>query len=160
MKVIISNCCDDCDFNARVRERLCVQAEAGSSEWRRDGVLMVDKRKQATRKSVKLMRKPRKERRGKARRGEAERGISEVLESEVLRFAGNKPFQMPSAAASVDDDDDDCFGYIIRATSHTRLRALDHYTSSTLIGGKGGAGPRLLHTTLEGPTEYVNARWM
>jgi hypothetical protein len=28
------------------------------------------------------------------------------------------------------------------------------------IGGKGGANPRSLHTTLEGPTEYVNARWM
>ena len=29
-----------------------------------------------------------------------------------------------------------------------------HYASSTLIGGKGGAGPSsLLHTTLEGPTE-------
>ena len=26
----------------------------------------------------------------------------------------------------------------VRATSHTRLRARDHYTSSTLIGGKGG----------------------
>jgi hypothetical protein len=37
-----------------------------------------------------------------------------------------------------------------------RLRARDHYTSITLIGGKGGAGPSLLlHTTLEGPTEYV-----
>ena len=48
----------------------------------------------------------------------------------------------------------------LRATSHMRLRALDHYTSSTLIGGKGGAGPSSLHTTLEGPTEYVNARWM
>ena len=48
----------------------------------------------------------------------------------------------------------------LRATSHTRLRAHDHYTSSTLIGGKGGAGPSSLHTTLEGPTEYVNARWM
>jgi hypothetical protein len=47
-----------------------------------------------------------------------------------------------------------------RATSHTRLRARDHYTSSTLIGGKGGAGPSSLPTTLEGPTEYVNARWM
>ena len=35
-----------------------------------------------------------------------------------------------------------------------------HYTLSTPIGGKGGAGPRSLHTTLEGPTEYVNARWM
>ena len=41
-----------------------------------------------------------------------------------------------------------------------RLIARDHYTSSTLIGGKGGAGPSLLHTMLEGPTEYVNARWM
>jgi hypothetical protein len=47
-----------------------------------------------------------------------------------------------------------------RATSNTSLRAHDHYTSSTLIGGKGGAGPSSLHTTLEGPTEYVNARWM
>jgi len=38
-----------------------------------------------------------------------------------------------------------------------RLRARDHYTSSTLIGGKDGAGPSsLLHATLEGPTEYVS----
>ena len=44
----------------------------------------------------------------------------------------------------------------IRATSHMRLRARDQYTSSTLIGGKGGAGPSSLHTTLEGPMEYVN----
>ena len=29
---------------------------------------------------------------------------------------------------------------MLRATSHTRLRARDHFTSSTLIGGKGGAG--------------------
>jgi hypothetical protein len=50
---------------------------------------------------------------------------------------------------------------IIRATSHTRLRTGDHYTSSTLIGGKGGAGPSsLLHTTPEGLTEHVYARWM
>ena len=49
----------------------------------------------------------------------------------------------------------------LRATPHTRLRARDHHASSTLIGGKGGAGPSsLLHTTLKGPTEYVNARWM
>ena len=46
----------------------------------------------------------------------------------------------------------------LRATSHTRLRAHDHFTSSTLIGGKGGAGPSLLHTTLEGPAEYMNAK--
>jgi hypothetical protein len=51
-------------------------------------------------------------------------------------------------------------GEFVRATSHTRLRAHDHYTSSALIGGKGGAGPSLIHTTLEGPTEYVNASWM
>ena len=48
----------------------------------------------------------------------------------------------------------------LRATSHTRLRARDHYTSSTLIGGKGGAGPSSLHTTLGGPMEHVTARWM
>ena len=41
---------------------------------------------------------------------------------------------------------------------HTRAR--DHCTSSTLIGGQGGAGPSLLHTMLGGPKEYVNARWM
>ena len=41
-----------------------------------------------------------------------------------------------------------------------RLRARDHYSSSTLIGGKGGAGPSSLYTTLEGSTKYVNARWM
>ena len=50
--------------------------------------------------------------------------------------------------------------WLVRATSHTWLRARGHYTSSTLVGGKGGAGPTSLHTTLEGPTEYVNARWM
>ena len=49
---------------------------------------------------------------------------------------------------------------LVMATSHMRLRAHDHVTSSTLIGGKDGAGPSSLHTTLEGPTEYVNARWM
>ena len=49
---------------------------------------------------------------------------------------------------------------LLRATSYTRLRARDLYTSSTLIGGKGGAGPSSLHTMLEEPTEYVNARWM
>jgi hypothetical protein len=38
-----------------------------------------------------------------------------------------------------------------------RLRARDKYTSNTLIGGKGGAVPRSLHITLEGPTEDVNA---
>ena len=48
---------------------------------------------------------------------------------------------------------------IIRATSHMRLRACDHYTSSTLVSGKGGAGPSALHTTTEGSTEYVNDRW-
>jgi hypothetical protein len=48
----------------------------------------------------------------------------------------------------------------VKATSHMRLRARDQYTSNTLIGGKGRVGPSSIHTTLEGPTEYVNARWM
>ena len=47
-----------------------------------------------------------------------------------------------------------------RATSHTGLGACDHYTSSTLIGGKGGAGPSSHHNTLDRPTDYMNARWM
>ena len=42
--------------------------------------------------------------------------------------------------------------YVSKATSYTRLRAHDHYTSRTLTGGKGGAGPSSLHTMLEGPT--------
>ena len=39
----------------------------------------------------------------------------------------------------------------LRATSHTRLRARDHCTSSTLVGGIGGAGPSSLpsHCTWE-----------
>ena len=48
----------------------------------------------------------------------------------------------------------------LRLTSHTRLNARDQSTPSTLIGGKGGAGLSLLHTTLEGPMVYVNARWI
>jgi hypothetical protein len=36
------------------------------------------------------------------------------------------------------------------------LRARDHDTLSTLIGGKGWAGPSSLHTTLEGPMDM----WM
>ena len=48
----------------------------------------------------------------------------------------------------------------LRASSHRRLSARAHYTSSTLIGGKSGAGPSSLRTTLEGPTENVNAKWM
>ena len=49
---------------------------------------------------------------------------------------------------------------VLKATSHTRVRACDQYTSSTLVGGKGRAGPSSLHTALEGPTKYVTARWM
>jgi hypothetical protein len=41
----------------------------------------------------------------------------------------------------------------VRATSHKRLRDRDYHTSSTLVGGKHGAGPISIHTTLEGPTE-------
>ena len=39
---------------------------------------------------------------------------------------------------------------------HTR----DHFTSTIVIGGKGKVGPSLLHTILEGPMEYMTARWM
>ena len=46
----------------------------------------------------------------------------------------------------------------LRATSHTRLRDHDQYTSSTLIGGKDGAGPSSLHTTLEGPMEFCECK--
>ena len=31
---------------------------------------------------------------------------------------------------------------LAQTLTHTRLRACDHFTSSTLIGGKGGAGPK------------------
>ena len=48
----------------------------------------------------------------------------------------------------------------LMATAHMKLRARDHYTSSTLIGGKGRASQMSLHTMLEGPTEYVNEQWM
>jgi hypothetical protein len=49
----------------------------------------------------------------------------------------------------------------LTATSHTRPRTHDHYTSSTLIGGKRGSRSKFtLHTTLKGPTEYLNARRM
>ena len=37
--------------------------------------------------------------------------------------------------------------------SHSRMRARDHCTSSTLIGGKGGAGSSSQHYVLEGPME-------
>ena len=40
-------------------------------------------------------------------------------------------------------------GDALRATSHMRLRAHFHYTSSTLIGGKGGASS----SSLAGPME-------
>ena len=48
----------------------------------------------------------------------------------------------------------------LRPTSHTRLRTHDHYASDTLVGGKHGGGPSLLHTMFEGPMEDVNARRM
>jgi hypothetical protein len=44
----------------------------------------------------------------------------------------------------------------LKSNSYMRPSARDHWTSSTLIGGKGGASPSLLHTTLEGPTEYIS----
>ena len=46
--------------------------------------------------------------------------------------------------------------YNLGATSNTRLRARDHYTSSTLVGGQGGAAPSsLLHAMRKGPMEGV-----
>ena len=39
------------------------------------------------------------------------------------------------------------------------LRSRDHYTSSTLIGGKGGTSPSSLHITLEGPTSDWGDFW-
>ena len=51
-------------------------------------------------------------------------------------------------------------GSTIRATSHMRLRTHDHYTSSTLIIGKGGARPSSLHTMLERPTELCECNMM
>ena len=48
----------------------------------------------------------------------------------------------------------------VRIASHKKLRACEHCTSIILIGEKGGAGSSLLDTTLEGPMEYMNARWM
>ena len=46
-------------------------------------------------------------------------------------------------------------GHFTRETESPQL-----FHSSTVIGGKDGACPSSLRTTLEGPTEYVNARWM
>ena len=43
--------------------------------------------------------------------------------------------------------------HTLRVTSHMRSKAHDHCTSSTLVGGKGGAGPSSLLITLEGPME-------
>jgi hypothetical protein len=43
--------------------------------------------------------------------------------------------------------------HLLRAASHTRLRARDHCTSSNSHWWKAGVGPSLLHTTLEGPME-------
>ena len=48
----------------------------------------------------------------------------------------------------------------VRVTSHTRLRAHNHCTLNTLLGGKGRARPSSIYTTLGGPTVQVNARRM
>jgi hypothetical protein len=49
-----------------------------------------------------------------------------------------------------------------RATSHTRLRARDHYTSSTPIGGKKAERVQVHFTQRlrDQRSEYLNARWM
>jgi hypothetical protein len=41
----------------------------------------------------------------------------------------------------------------LRATSHTRLRARDRYTTSTLIGGKGRAGSTEYRSTIAGSSK-------
>ena len=46
---------------------------------------------------------------------------------------------------------------ICKATSHTRLRAHDHCTSSTLIGGKGGGVQVCLALPLR---DQLNTKWM
>jgi len=48
------------------------------------------------------------------------------------------------------------FMWVLRATSHTRLRASDRCISSTLIGGKGGVGLSSLQIMFEGPTDGVS----
>ena len=48
----------------------------------------------------------------------------------------------------------------LRATSHTRLSARDHYTSSTLIGGKGPVQIRFTLRLRDQRSIQVNARWM
>ena len=52
-----------------------------------------------------------------------------------------------------------CASLLQQNTGHFthETSACDHYTSSTLIGTKGGAGPSSLRTTLEGPTEFIGA---
>ena len=48
-----------------------------------------------------------------------------------------------------------------KATSHMRLRARDQYISKHSHWWKRWSRTKfVLHTTLEGPMEYVNARWM
>ena len=51
-----------------------------------------------------------------------------------------------------------CEAALLRATSHTRLRACDHYTSSTLIGGEGGAGPSSLHNYARGTNKVCECK--
>ena len=46
-------------------------------------------------------------------------------------------------------------GTLLRATSHTRLRARDQCNSSILIGGKGGAGSTSLPTAYASGTNGV-----
>ena len=48
----------------------------------------------------------------------------------------------------------------MRATSHTRLRALDHYTPSNIIGGVGGASPSSLTHYTWGANGVWDTRWM
>jgi hypothetical protein len=50
---------------------------------------------------------------------------------------------------------DEGWPFVYKSKGHFthETESRDRCTLSTLIGGKGGAGPSLLHSMLEGPTE-------
>jgi hypothetical protein len=48
--------------------------------------------------------------------------------------------------------------HALRASSHTRLRARDHYTSSTLIGGNGAAKSKFTSCWTRGTTEVCECK--
>ena len=55
---------------------------------------------------------------------------------------------------------DHCTSSALRATSHTRLKALDHGNVRVLIRWKGGDGPSSLHTRRWRPKGPLKSLWM